>query len=418
MIERGVSLRSSASPSCRNCGRGLDLSERLCQECRATPTFEYKDGPLVVEGAVGIDRYEHLLPLVFDDDRPPIDLPAGGTPLLTVPGDTGGVRVWVKDETRNGTGSHKDRQLAISMRHARAAGHKTSLIVSAGSTGLSHAAYAARCGINSIVLMSGTHPAFRSAPLQMYGSSVIQVDEQIDELIDHVEAVAQQLDLYHTTTGIQYNSYQAQGPTSIAYEIYEQLGRAPAAIIVAVGGGGTLRGIYDGFEILRQRGLVERTPKMVGVVPHLWNSLQVAFEGGVTDQADVPFIDPGPASGDAILSKLAHAKPPDAESALFAIRASGGTVLSVTDEDSLDSTRWLGERAGVLVEPASGSAVAGLRSYLPQLEPDDDIVLVATGSGYRELSLLADVTDPAPDAIAKDRLVEAIERINDEGSAQ
>jgi threonine synthase len=414
MTEPRASLRSSASPTCRGCGLRLELSERLCPECRRTPSFDYEPGPLVVEGAVGIDRYEHVLPLVHDDDLPPIDLPAGGTPLLSVPMDFGGVRVWVKDETRNGTGSHKDRQLAISMRHARAAGHRTSLIVSAGSTGLSHAAYAARCGIDSIVFMSGTHPASRSAPLKMYGSSVIQVDEQIDELIDHVEAVAQQLDLYHTTTGIQYNSYQAEGPRSIAYEIDEQLGGAPAAIVVAVGGGGTLRGIHDGFEFLRQRGLVERVPRMVGVVPRLWNSLQVAYETGVTRQEDVPFIDPGPAQGDAILSKLAHAKPPDAESALFAVRESGGTVLSVTDEDALDSTRWLAERAGVLVEPASGSAVAGLRAYLPQLEPGDDIVLVATGSGYRELPLLADLVDADPGPIAKDGLADAVARIAEE----
>lgn len=414
MTERGSALRSSASPACRTCGRQLELSERLCPACRSTPIFDYGPGALTVEGAVGIDRYQHLLPLVYDDDLPPIDLPAGGTPLLSVPMDFGGVRVWVKDETRNGTGSHKDRQLAISMRHARAAGHRTSLIVSAGSTGLSHAAFAARCGIDSIVLMSGNHPASRSAPLRMYGSSVIQVDEQIDELIDHVEAVAQQLGLYHTTTGIQYNSYQGQGPRSIAFEINEQLGGAPAAVVVAVGGGGSLRAIHDGFDFLRQRGVVQRVPRMVGVVPRLWNSLQIAYEIGVTRQEDVPFIDPGPAQGDAILSKLAHAKPPDAESALFAIRESGGTVLSVTDEDALDSTRWLAERAGVLVEPASGSAVAGLRTYLRQLEPGDDVVLVATGSGYRELSLLADLVEADQVPIAKDGLTDAVARIAEE----
>ncbi len=409
-------LRSSATPMCRD-GSELSLKERLCPDCQTTPKFAYQDGPLIVDGAVGIDRYQNLLPLVYNDDLPPIDLPAGGTPLLSVPAVTGDVRIWVKDETRNSTGSHKDRQLAIAMRHARAAGYTTSLIVSAGSTGLSHAAYAARCGITSLVLMSGEHPMFRMAPINLYGSQVITVDQQVDELIEHAEEVARELGLYHSTTGITFNSYQAEGPKSLAFEIYEELGHAPEAVVVAVGGGGTLRAIYDGFIQLRARGLVDRVPRMVGVVPKAWNSLEVAYQTGVTLQQDVPFIDPGAAQGDAILSKLAHAKPPDAEAALFAIRESEGTVLTISDEDAVAATRWLAGRSGVLVEPASGSAVAGLRKFLPEVSAGGDIVVLATGSGYRELSLLTTLVDVAGKPIAAADLTAAVDRITSRQTA-
>ena len=396
---------------CRGCSAEIPPSERICRECGATPRFEFAaDAPLAAEGAFGMDRYRNLLPL-----PPPgedlVDLPAGGTPLLSVPGNTSPERLWVKDETRNGTGSHKDRQLAIALRHAHRAGAAASLIVSAGSTGISHSALAARCGMRSIVLMSGTQPRYRLVPLLLHGSAVVAVDEQIDRLLERVEVLAQKLGLYHASTAVPHNSHQAEGPKTIAFEIYECLGRAPEAVIAAVGGGGTLRGMHDGFAALRERGLTERIPRMVGVVPREWNSLEVAFREGAVEQRDIPFIDRGGQQGEAVLSKLAHARPPDGAAALQAIRESGGTVVSVTDEEAVRGARWLASRAGVIVEPASGAVAAALprlREDFPEL---GEAVLLASGSGYRELPLLMDlVPEPAP-PLAPSQLEKTLENI-------
>ena len=396
---------------CRGCSAEIPPSERICRECGATPRFEFAaDAPLAAEGAFGMDRYRNLLPL-----PPPgedlVDLPAGGTPLLSVPGNTSPERLWVKDETRNGTGSHKDRQLAIALRHAHRAGAAASLIVSAGSTGISHSALAARCGMRSIVLMSGTQPRYRLVPLLLHGSAVVAVDEQIDRLLERVEVLAQKLGLYHASTAVPHNSHQAEGPKTIAFEIYERLGRAPEAVIAAVGGGGTLRGMHDGFAALRERGLTERIPRMVGAVPREWNSLEVAFREGAVEQRDIPFIDRGGQQGEAVLSKLAHARPPDGAAALQAIRESGGTVVSVTDGEAVRGARWLASRAGVIVEPASGAVAAALprlREVFPEL---GEAALLASGSGYRELPLLMDlVPEPAP-PLAPSQLEKTLENI-------
>lgn len=391
---------------CRGCAAPLPEAARFCPECGGTPRFTFSgDAPLTREGAFGVDRYRNLLPLPPPSgDR--VDLPAGGTPLLSVPGAPG--RVWVKDETRNGTGSHKDRQLAIAMRHAQLSGASVSLIVSAGSTGISHAACAARCGIRSIVLMSGVQPRYRMVPLLLHGSAVVAVDEQIDRLLERVENLAQKLGFYHASTAIPHNSHQAEGPKTISFEICEQLGRAPGTVIAAVGGGGTLSGMHDGFVALRERGLTDRIPRMVGVVPREWNSLEVAHRRGITEQRDIPFIDRGGSQGEAVLSKLAHARPPDGSSALRAVRESEGDVISVSDEEAVQGARWLAARAGVIVEPASGAVAAGLRR-LGSGNPDyEDAALIASGSGYRELPLLTDlVPDPSP-PLAPSRLEEAL----------
>lgn len=391
---------------CRECASPVPDERRFCGGCGGTPRFEYSgEAPLTREGAFGVDRYRNLLPL-----PPPaadrVDLPAGGTPLLSVPGAAGG-RVWVKDETRNGTGSHKDRQLAIAMRHAQLSGASVSLIVSAGSTGISHAAYAARCGIRSIVLMSGVQPRYRMVPLLLHGSAVVAVDEQIDRLLERVEDLSRKLGFYHASTAVPHNSHQAEGPKTIAFEIFEQLGRAPGAVIVAVGGGGTLSGVHDGFAALRERGLTDRIPRMAGVVPREWNSLEVAYRRGVVEQRDVPFIDRGGSQGGAVLSKLAHARPPDGSSALRAVRESRGLVVSASDEEAVRGARWLAARAGVIVEPASGVAAAALRRL--EGDPDyRDAVLIASGSGYRELPLLTELTPEPSPPIPPSRLEEAL----------
>ena len=391
---------------CRACAAPLREELRLCPECGATPRFIFSGkASLAREGAFGIDRYRSLLPLPAPSaDR--VDLPAGGTPLLSVPGAAG--RVWIKDETRNGTGSHKDRQLAIAMRHAQLSGAAVSLIVSAGSTGISHAAYAARCGIRSIVLMSGVQPRYRMVPLLLHGSAVIAVDEQIDRLLERVENLAQKLGFYHASTAIPHNSHQAEGPKTIAFEICEQLGRAPGAVIAAVGGGGTLSGMHDGFVALRERGLTDGIPRMAGVVPREWNSLEVAHRSGVVEQRDIPFIDRGGSQGEAVLSKLAHARPPDGSSALRAIRESEGEVVSVSDEEAVRGARWLAARAGVIVEPASGAVAAGLRRLRSENPAYEDAVLLASGSGYRELPLLTDLVSEASPPIAPSRLEEVL----------
>src|SRR6185295_2510782 len=123
---------------------------------------------------------------------------------------------------------HKDRALAVAVNHARALGKTLSVVVSAGSTGISNAAYAARAGMRSITVMSSATPDERAYPVFALGSHIVRVDGEIDDLIAAVDTASRALGFYVASTTRQCNPYQGEGVKTIAYEIVETLGRAPA----------------------------------------------------------------------------------------------------------------------------------------------------------------------------------------------
>ncbi len=390
---------------CRRCGQQVDSTVRLCPDCGVTVRFEYPESSSLIDRETrGLLRYRSVLPVLGEGEG---ELEVGGTPLIRVRSGRLPARLWVKDETQNQTGSHKDRQLALALHHARLSGFTTSLIVSAGSTGLSQAAVAARLGMRSLVMMSGRQPAHRTRPLELYGSGVIPVDMPIDDLIDSVEEFARRLGLYHATTGLTFNAHQAEATKTIAFEIFEALGRAPEAVVLSAGGGGTTQGIHLGFEELRRRGMSSHSPRMIAAVPRLWNSLEVAFQRGVDRQETLPVIEPGGRSA-GLLVRLAHSRPPDGIRALRAVRASGGAVVSTTDEEALEGAGWLASRSGVLVEPSGGAAMTGMRRWLQSERVEGDVVLIASGSGYREMSVFPEGPEGAPRSVQPGELLDLI----------
>src|SRR4051794_33842176 len=225
-------------------------------------------------------RWWPLLPV--DNPDGIVSLGEGGTPLLPS-------RVLratsFKDESRNPTGSHKDRPLAVAMTHARALGREVAVVVSAGSTGIANAAMAARAGMRSVAFVPRGTPAERLYPVYALGSTVVVVDDEVDPIVDRLAAMAQDGDVYVSSTARSSNPYQAEGTKTIAYELAEQ-GGVPDWVVVPVGGGGTVAGIWRGFRDLQRLGWIDRVPRLLGVVARDYNALEVAFERGLDDPRD------------------------------------------------------------------------------------------------------------------------------------
>ncbi|MCE2441544.1 MAG: pyridoxal-phosphate dependent enzyme [Candidatus Latescibacteria bacterium] len=211
-------------------------------------------------------RYWPLLPV--DAPEGAVTLGEGGTPLLPAQ-SFNGRQVYLKDETRNPTGSHKDRSLSVAITHAKAVGADVSVIVSTGSAGISNAALAARAGMRSAVVMTEGTPPERLYPM-------FEVKAQIDPIVEGVISVCRERGLYLSTTSRNSNPYQCEGNKTIAYEIVEELGGAPDWVVVPVGGGGTISGIWRGFRDCHALGLIDSLPRMIGVVPRDYNALEVA----------------------------------------------------------------------------------------------------------------------------------------------
>lgn len=372
---------------CLRCHRGQnDPAAFVCTVCGGALGFRYDYSAVQWDDRFrSMWRYWRLLPVASVERL--ATLGEGGTPLLRSR-LYGHAQVYLKDETRNPTGSHKDRPLAVAVNHALSLGATTSFVVSAGSTGISNAALAARAGLRSVAIMSSGAPAARVYPLFALGSQLLEVDEDIDALIAQVIEICRTHSLYLSSTSRDSNPYQGEGAKTIAYELVEQLGRVPDWIIVPVGGGGTLAAIWRGFLDLQALGWIDALPKMVGVQPRDYNALEVAMQRGLETWDEVLALDYS-AAPPSVQVKLAHGHPPDGMEALEAVRASGGLFLSVTDEEALDAQLSFSRGEGLYIEPSTGVVPAALDRLLAagQIRPDETVVALICGGGFRETFL-------------------------------
>ncbi|MDR3473400.1 MAG: pyridoxal-phosphate dependent enzyme [Devosia sp.] len=333
----------------------------------------------------------------------PVTLGEGKTPLVRSR-LLEGIELYWKDETRNPTGSHKDRALSVAATDARDRGMRCMVVVSAGSTGLSNAAYAAAAGLASIAVMSAGQPPARIYPLAALGSRLVAVEADIDSLIRRVDALNGHDGLYVASTTQASNPVQAEAARTIAYELVDTLGDAPDMLVVPVGGGGTLAAIHRGFLEMRSEGASTRLPRLVAVVPSRYANLAVAWRSGIATP-EAFFALPEPAGGPTILNKIAHGHAPDGVAALAAIRDSGGEVIAFDDAEAMAAVGEIGAADGLYFEPSTAILLPALRELRRRgaIAPGERIVALGCGSGFRETNVLL---EPVPLRLTRARLEE------------
>jgi threonine synthase len=376
---------------CRSCGNELpaDIYHRRCPDCGGEIDFHYDLSNARLNAPLpGIWRFIDFLPVT--DEASIVTLHEGNTPLVpaNLAAQTGCNLYW-KFEGTNPTGAQKDRGLAVAITKGRSFGFSSVVIASTGSAGLSSAAFAARAGLRHAVLVIRDTPLARVAPMVAVGSTVFEVDGNIEDSLKLLAFAANELGAYETTTYRAANPYQSEGAKTLGYEIFTQLGRVPDWIVIPVGGGGTLGAVWRAFNDLRTIGAIDTLPRIAGVQPADYNGLQVAEERGLTtaDELDaIDFDNPPPT----ILVKLQHTHLPDGPEAIAAIRASGGAVAVATDEEALEAQRRIGAAEGIYAEPSSTVTLTAIERLTKAgaITPDQTVVGVLTGSGHRETHVL------------------------------
>jgi len=380
---------------CEACGAeaGTQAMIRRCATCGGKLTFGYDyAGARIPAGAGGMWDYVDLLPL--GDPANIVTLGEGATPLLAARQDRG-CRLFWKNEARNPTGSQKDRALSLAVSKAKEFKVPRVIIASTGSAGLACAAYCARAGIPCMILVPQGTPAERLVPMQVLGARIVEMQGtfvQIEQLLHSLEDLPT---WYDATTKRAANPFQAEAPKTVAYEIVGQFGEAPDWVVVPVGGGATLFGIWRGFLDLQHLGRIARVPRMVAVQPARFNTLEIALQRGLTTQADLETIAMDERV-ETVARNLKHGVPPDGADALRAVRESGGTALSVIDRDTLAWQQRLGAEEGIFCEPSSAVAGAAAATLVKAgtVRSTETVVAVITGSGLREVGSL-----PAPSLI-------------------
>ncbi len=381
----------------------------ICQQCREIlgegtyePTCPLCGGPLNFEylqesKKIGLPdasmwRYRAVLPVRPESEV--VTLGEGYTPLQKSR-HTNHCEVYVKNECLNPTGSHKDRALSIGLTKGLEFGYDTVMLYSDGSAALSSAAYAARAQCRNIAVLSADTPDHRAVPLAFYNSIILRYEGPSPEAVTWVNQACRTFGLFETTTYRRANPYQAEGPKTIGLEIFEQLGRVPDWVVVPLGGGGTLAGIWRAFVGLKVDKETTRLPHMVGVLPAGYTRLALALDRGICSQDELDALEV-PAAPVTIQIKIAMSEPPDGIDALEAIRESSGRLLFATDPEAVEAQQTLGSIEGIFAEPSASVAWVGVEKLLlaQEVHEGETVIAVVTGSGFRELQAASPFVRP------------------------
>ncbi|MCY0877939.1 MAG: pyridoxal-phosphate dependent enzyme [Firmicutes bacterium] len=367
---------------CAECGSVLEQEHNPCP-CGGETIFEYNE-PIPSGNPRSMWYYRVRLPV---ETTSPVTLGEGATPLIFCPDLIPGVSLWIKDETRNPTGSMKDRAMSVAFTKLREKGHCRTILLSAGGAGVAAAAYAARAGMTNVVVVPSDAPLSRLLLCHIYGSTLVRIDGTVEDVLDVVTRASNSGAFIDISTYRKANPFQAEAPKTIAYEIVHDLGYVPSVVVVPVGGGGTLASIFSGFQ-----DIVEDhydLPRMVGVQNRQFASLYLALQKGIYTDPDLRKLSQEiDASRPTATPGLRHAYPPDGVAALRAIRASHGGVVMVEEEDAVRWSARLAKRAGIWAEPSAAISLAAVEHLVQQgaLGSNDTVVCIATGAGWRDLA--------------------------------
>ena len=320
-----------------------------------------------------IAEYGDRLPV--SDATPVITLLEGNTPLIPARhlSDIVERPVYLKYDGANPTGSFKDRGMTMAVSKALESGARAIACASTGNTSASAAAFAARAGIDCIVILpAGKIARGKLAQAVAHGATIVPVDGNFDDAL----TIVLELTAHHDVGLVNsINPYRIAGQQSAAWEVVDVLGGAPSVHALPVGNAGNITAHWAGYTA-------------VGEHPQMWG-FQAA--GAAPIVMGEPFDNP-----ETVATAIRIGNPASWEKAVAARDESGGRIEAVTDEEILAAYRLVASREGVFCEPASAAGVAGVLKFAADL-PDGPVVCTLTGHGLKDPdTAVADFPDLQP----------------------
>ncbi len=316
-----------------------------------------------------IEEYRQYLPVT--DSTPVVTLCEGNTPLIPVPSIAAEigkqVKVYIKYDGLNPTGSFKDRGMTMAVTKAKEAGAKAVICASTGNTSAAAAAYARRAGMRAFVLIPDGYVALgKLAQALLYGAEVLAIKGNFDRALELVRDMADQ----HPVTLVNsVNPYRLQGQKTAAFEVTDGLGDAPDWLCIPVGNAGNITAYWMGFNEYFKARRCTKLPRMMG------------FQAA----GSAPFVkgeivkDP-----ETIATAIRIGNPANWDKALAVRSSSNGEFNAVTDEEILSAYQKLAANEGIFCEPASAASVAGLLKKKDAVPFGATIVCVLTGNGLKD----------------------------------
>lgn len=316
-----------------------------------------------------INRYREFLPV--DDSTPVVTLNEGNTPLIKADNLAKKIgidaEIYLKFEGCNPTGSFKDRGMTMAVTKAKEFGSGAIICASTGNTSASAAAYGAKAGLKTYVLIPDGYIALgKLSQAMMYGADIIAIQGNFDKALEMVRAIS---DKYPITLVNSVNPYRIEGQKTGAFEICEALGQAPDYHFIPVGNAGNITAYWKGYKEWHKLGKIKELPKMMGF----------EAEGAAAIVKGERIMNP-----ETVATAIRIGNPASWKFAEAARDESNGMINYVTDEEILKAYKLIASCEGVLAEPASAASVAGLIKVKDTVQSGSKIVCILTGNGLKD----------------------------------
>ena len=377
---------------CARCGKthAADVLQNLC-DCGGPLLARYDltraSATLKPDALAGrrtdMWRYGEVLPV---SGEAIVTLGEGMTPLVPLPRLSerlGMTNLMLKDEAANPTGSFKARGMAAAVSMAKKLGAGILATPTAGNAGGAMAAYAARAGLESVVVMPADAPEANKVEVRACGATLVEIDGLISDCGRYLSERKDAEGWFDVST--LKEPYRIEGKKTLGYELFEQCGGGlPDAILYPTGGGTGLIGMWKAFEEMERMGWIgSERPKMISVQAAGCAPIVRAFEAGEKESA--PWADAA-----TLASGLRVPKALGDFLVLDAVYASGGAAVATSDQEILAAVRLLAEAEGFFVCPEGGAVIAAVPALLESgvLRSDDRTVLFNTGSASKYMDVL------------------------------
>ncbi len=318
-----------------------------------------------------INAYREYLPV--SEKTPIITLFEGNTPLIEATNLPKilkkDIRILLKFEGLNPTGSFKDRGMTMAISKAAESGKKAVICASTGNTSASAAAYAAKANMKAFVILpKGAVALGKLSQAIIYGAKIIAINGNFDDALFIVRKIGEELPVEVVNS---VNPYRIEGQKTAAFEICDALKDAPDYHFIPVGNAGNITAYWKGYKEYKELGKIKKLPKMMG-----WQA-----EGSAPIVKGYPIKNP-----QTIATAIKIGNPYSWQRALMAAQESKGKIDAVTDDEILYAYKLVASKEGIFCEPASAASIAGLLKSIKEglIEDGSTVVCTLTGSGLKD----------------------------------
>ena len=367
---------------CTKCRKAYPIEQVYprCDICNEPLELEKVSQGRITQGDILkqtiLERYADFFPFAKVDKE--ISLHEGFTPLVksaTLASELGIKNILFKNESQNPTWSFKDRGTFVGIQHAIKLGYRRVGTVSTGNMAVSVAAYGARAGLETFILVSADLPPEKVNPIAIYSPLLIRVAGDYGKLyLDSLE-MGKQNDIYFINSDV---PFRVEGSKTIAFEICEQLNfEVPDYVVVPSSSGGNIRGILKGFEEFELCGLTSKVPKMICAQASGCSPIYNAY---VNNKETISRVE----NPHTIAHAIENPSPPSGNEVLRKLRNNGGICVAVTDEEILQAQKRLAGE-GIFAQPAAVVPLAAVHKLREEnaIKEVDTVVCIVTGGGLK-----------------------------------